>query len=229
MVHSSSGTSSRRRGGSRHCRSATAAWAAWSSAASCSEQIQFNEETVWTGHPREYQHAGAVALPPEIRSLLAGREAGRGRNAGDAGIHERAAPADGLSAVRRRSPRVPRSRERANYTKRSLDLDEAVVRVGYEVDGVHFERQVFSSYPDQVLVIRLAADQNGKVGFRATMDSPHAGSATRVRARRPGRPLGTGRRGGRTVRSPAAGPDRRGLNRRGRREIIVDSMPIRRP
>ena len=28
------------------------------------EQIQFNEETVWTGHPREYQHPGAVAFLP---------------------------------------------------------------------------------------------------------------------------------------------------------------------
>src|SRR5947209_9660799 len=35
------------------------------------EQIQFNEETVWTGHPREYQHPGAVKFLPEIRRLLA--------------------------------------------------------------------------------------------------------------------------------------------------------------
>src|SRR5262245_21675476 len=34
------------------------------------ELIQFNEQTVWTGHPREYQHPGAVRSLPEIRRLL---------------------------------------------------------------------------------------------------------------------------------------------------------------
>src|SRR4051795_1590067 len=40
------------------------------------ERIQFNEETVWTGEPREYQHEGASKYLPQIRQLLAdGRQA----------------------------------------------------------------------------------------------------------------------------------------------------------
>src|SRR5690242_298762 len=35
------------------------------------ERLQFNEDTLWTGHPHEYQHAGAVKYLPMIRSLLA--------------------------------------------------------------------------------------------------------------------------------------------------------------
>src|SRR4030095_7322652 len=34
------------------------------------EHIQFNESTVWTGVPREYQHEGAVKVLPELRRLL---------------------------------------------------------------------------------------------------------------------------------------------------------------
>src|SRR5438045_704088 len=34
------------------------------------EHLQFNESTVWTGVPREYQHEGAVKALPELRRLL---------------------------------------------------------------------------------------------------------------------------------------------------------------
>ncbi|MEY4570648.1 MAG: hypothetical protein RLZZ398_2087 [Verrucomicrobiota bacterium] len=33
------------------------------------EQIQFNESTVWTGKPHEYQHEGAVKFLPILRDL----------------------------------------------------------------------------------------------------------------------------------------------------------------
>jgi alpha-L-fucosidase 2 len=143
------------------------------------EQIQFNEETVWTGHPREYQHSGAVAFLPRIRSLLAeGKQAEAEELAMQEFMSEplRQMAYQPLGDVRLEFP----GHEHANHYRRLLDLDQAVASVGYDVDGVHHERQVFSSYPDQVLVIRIGADQKGKVGFTATMDSPHTASVLRT-------------------------------------------------
>ena len=34
------------------------------------ERIQFNEHTVWTGEPHEYQHPGAYESLPTLRELL---------------------------------------------------------------------------------------------------------------------------------------------------------------
>ena len=34
------------------------------------ERFQFNEDTLWTGQPHEYQHSGAVAYLPIVRKLL---------------------------------------------------------------------------------------------------------------------------------------------------------------
>jgi alpha-L-fucosidase 2 len=141
------------------------------------EQIQFNEDTVWTGHPREYQHEGAVAFLPEIRRLLAeGKQAEA----------EELATREFMSVPLRQMLYQPfgdvrltfPGHEKATDYRRTLDLDEAIARVAYQVDSVHYERQVFSSYPDQVLVIRLSADQPGKLDFRATIDSPHASATT---------------------------------------------------
>ncbi len=46
--------------------------------------------------------------------------------------------------------------------RRALDLREAMHRVSYRADGVQFTRETFSSYPDQVLVMRCTADQPGR-------------------------------------------------------------------
>ena len=75
------------------------------------ERLQFNEDTLWTGGPHSYAHPGAAKYLPEIRRLLFGGQAARGRRAGDATTSCRVPlAADGLSAVRRRGARVRRSR-----------------------------------------------------------------------------------------------------------------------
>jgi hypothetical protein len=65
------------------------------------EHLQFNESTLWTGKPHEYQHEGAIKYLPRLRQLLnEGRqlelEAGRLEQTGEqkaAGEKRQAAPA----------------------------------------------------------------------------------------------------------------------------------------
>ena len=45
--------------------------------------------------------------------------------------------------------------------------------VRYDVDGVRYQRETFTSFPDQVLITRITASQPGKITFNATMTSPH--------------------------------------------------------
>ena len=59
-----------------------------------------------------------------------------------------------------------------NDYRRELDLDTATVSVRYTVNGVRFSREVFSSPVNQVVVVRLTADQPGQVSFTATMETP---------------------------------------------------------
>lgn len=41
--------------------------------------------------------------------------------------------------------------------------------VSYDYDGVHYTREYFNSYPDNVLVIRLEADRNGMLTFDTSL------------------------------------------------------------
>lgn len=49
-----------------------------------------------------------------------------------------------------------------NY-HRELDMDMAVVTTEFESDGIHFRRQMITSYPANAMIIHLEADQPGKL------------------------------------------------------------------
>jgi len=143
------------------------------------ELIQFNEDTLWTGQPHEYQHEGAVKYLPEIRRLLA---EGKQREA------ENLAMKEFMSDPVRQMAYQPfgnirlhfAGHEKADNYRRELNLDSATAKVSYQVDGVSYERVAFASYPDQAIVIRIAADKKGRVGFTAKLDSPHKSAKTRA-------------------------------------------------
>ena len=52
----------------------------------------------------------------------------------------------------------------SNYY-RELDIENAVNTTSYTVDGVDFHREVFTSFTDQVIVIKINASKKGKINF----------------------------------------------------------------
>ena len=59
-----------------------------------------------------------------------------------------------------------------NY-HRELNLDNAISKTSYEVDGVQFHREYFISHPDQVMVIKLTSSKeksiNCSIGFESLL------------------------------------------------------------
>lgn len=144
------------------------------------ERLQFNEDTVWTGQPHEYQHEGAVKFLPQIRQLLFD---GKQREAEDLAMKEFMSIPLGQKAYQPFGDlrlQFPPQTGVANY-RRELDLDTAVVRVSYRAGDVTYQRETFASHPDQVIVWRVTADRPGRVSFTAKLDSPHKSARTGVR------------------------------------------------
>ncbi len=56
--------------------------------------------------------------------------------------------------------------------QRSLDLDQAVARTSYVQDGVKFERTVFASAADDVIVVHLTSSQKGAINAQISLDRP---------------------------------------------------------
>jgi len=137
--------------------------------------IQFNEDTLWTGIPHDYSHAQAYQSLPEIRRLLL---AGKQREA------DRLAGRTFMSAPLNQERYQPfgdiwlefdGDGELTDY-KRELDLDTAVATVQYTRAGVRYTRSVFSSHPDQAMVVRLSADKARQLNFTVSLTTPHTES-----------------------------------------------------
>jgi alpha-L-fucosidase 2 len=57
--------------------------------------------------------------------------------------------------------------------KRSLDLDSAISKVSYTVNGVSYNREYFISAPHQCVVIHLTASKPGAISLQAVLSTPH--------------------------------------------------------
>ncbi|MBO4286601.1 MAG: glycoside hydrolase N-terminal domain-containing protein [Kiritimatiellae bacterium] len=55
---------------------------------------------------------------------------------------------------------------------RSLDLENGLSKVEYKSDGVAYSREAFTSYPDRVLAVRLAASKKGALAFDLAPEIP---------------------------------------------------------
>ena len=134
--------------------------------------IQFNEDTLWTGIPHDYSHVGAYEFLPEIRRLLlAGKQREADRLAGRSFMsvplnQERYQPFGDIWLE------FDGDGEITDY-KRNLDLDSAVATVQYTRAGARYTRSVFSSHPDQVMVVRLSADRAKQLNFTVSLTTPH--------------------------------------------------------
>ncbi len=141
------------------------------------ERVQFNDDTLWTGGPHEYQHEGAAKHLATVRKLLF---EGKQRDA------ERLAGEKMMSVPLRQEQYQPFGDLRLAFPghdsitdyRRELDIDSAVATVSYRSGGVTFTREVLSSFPDNVIAVRLTCDKPGKLTFTARIDSPHRQSET---------------------------------------------------
>ncbi|XOK63015.1 glycosyl hydrolase family 95 catalytic domain-containing protein [Paenibacillus elgii] len=133
------------------------------------DKIQLNEDSVWYGGPKKANNPDARANVPEVRRLLM---EGKQQEA------EHLARMALMSAPKYLHPYQPlgdlllymlgHDKPPQAY-ERELDLEQALARVRYEMDGVRYTREYFSSAAHQVLAVRLTADRPGSLTFSTHM------------------------------------------------------------
>ncbi len=135
------------------------------------ERLQLNEDTFWSGGPSRNDNPAALAALPNVRqAIFEGRytdaETMINQNMTASQLHgSMYQPIGNLNLS------FPGHDNYADYY-RELNLRRAVFTARYNVGGVTYTREVFASQPDQVVVVRLSADQPGRLSFSVGIDGP---------------------------------------------------------
>lgn len=131
------------------------------------EKLQLNEDSVWYGGPRDRNNEDTLPHLPEIRKLIM---EGRLREAEELASMTMA----GLPETQRHYLPLgdlllsfDHHGQPAEDYVRELDLERGVTRVSYRIGGVCYHREIFASYPDQAIVIRISADKQEAVSIKA--------------------------------------------------------------
>ncbi|WP_042201076.1 glycoside hydrolase family 95 protein [Paenibacillus camerounensis] len=136
------------------------------------EQIQFNEDSVWSGGPRDRNNPDAAEHLPRIRQLLFDGKLNEAHELVEAAM-------SGTPCSQRHYMTAGDLMIRMNHAadlaepgsyRRELDLEQAVTSMQYVYEGVTFRREVFCSFPARVIVIRLEADRPGALTFTARFE-----------------------------------------------------------
>lgn len=135
------------------------------------ELIQLNENTIWAGSPNNNDNPEALEALPAIRQMIF------------EGKYNEAQDLVNARVISKKSHGMPYQTAgnlrlkfdgHDDFTAfyRDLDIERAVATTTYKVGEVSYKREVFSSFSDGVIVIRLTADKPGSIAFKMSMDRP---------------------------------------------------------
>lgn len=134
------------------------------------EELQLNEETLWGGGPYRNDNPKALESLAEVRNLIFSGKTMDAQNLIDQTFYtgRNGMPYQTIGSLIIEAP----SHEKAKNYYRDLDLERAVATTRYLVNGVNFQREVFASFPDRVIIVRFTADKPGELNFKVSYDSP---------------------------------------------------------
>ncbi len=133
------------------------------------EVLQFNEDTLWSGLPRDGNNPDAKNHLGDVRRAVLEDE---DYHLADSICHKmQGLFAEAYQPMGNVRVALQHASAPSGY-RRELDLRTACARTTYTVGRTHFERLAFASAPDQVLVLHLTADQPRELNCTVALDGP---------------------------------------------------------
>lgn len=139
------------------------------------EQIQLNEETIWAGEPGNNVPKNTYDKIVEIRRLLA-----EGKSAEAQALSNETFPRQSPEDLDYGMPYQTFGSLWLNFPgheaftdfHRELDIQDAVARTSYTVNGVRYNREVFASFTDDVVLVRLTSSKKNALSFSIGLSTP---------------------------------------------------------
>ena len=126
------------------------------------EEIQLNEETFWSGSPYSNNSRESLAKLPEVRRLIF---QGKEREAAKLLDQHFVKGPHGMRFLPMGSLKLKLGHTDVDEYRRTLSLADATATTSYICEGVSYERTVFASLADNVIVLQLKAGKKGALSF----------------------------------------------------------------
>lgn len=132
------------------------------------ERIPLNDNTLWSGYPDPGNNPAGPKVLPEVRKAI---EEGKYEEATQlwrkmqGPYSARYLPLGDLYLQFNQKDSIPTKYNRA------LSLDNAIATVNYSLNGVDYKREVFTSFPGKVLMMRITASKPGSISFNTGLIS----------------------------------------------------------
>ena len=126
------------------------------------EEIQLNEETFWSGSPHDNNSKESLAALPEVRRLIF---EGKEYEASKLIDRHFVKGPHGMRFLPLGSVKLKLEHKDISNYRRELNLGNAIATTTYTCDGVKYERTVFASQADNVIVVQLKANKKKKLEF----------------------------------------------------------------
>lgn len=132
------------------------------------ERITLNEDTLWTGLPKDKNNYEASNYLEEVRSLILNEQYYDAQELMNnkllAGYTESYAPLGDLYL------KFSNEGKYENYT-RELDLNKAIVTTRYRINNINYKREAFASAIDNAIIIRVSSDKSNSINFTTSLKS----------------------------------------------------------
>lgn len=131
------------------------------------EKLSLNEQTLWSGGPRDWNNQGAKKYLPLVRAAVLQKNY---RKADSLAKFMQGPYTESYMPLADMSLHYNEIADSSSYT-RELNLDDALSRVRFSSEGRVYTRTAFASFPDKVIVYHDTCSVNGSVSFSVTLRS----------------------------------------------------------
>ncbi|MFI5378275.1 MAG: glycosyl hydrolase family 95 catalytic domain-containing protein [Tepidisphaerales bacterium] len=140
------------------------------------ERIALNESSFWSGRPHDYDDPEAIKYFPQIRDLVFAGKFQEAEKMADEHFYGKPAAQQAFQPLGDLLLSFAGIDKVDDY-RRELDIETGVAKVSYRVGDAVLTREVFISYPDRAMVVRITGDKPGRVSVGAQFKSPYLESA----------------------------------------------------
>ena len=136
------------------------------------ERIALNESAFWSGKPHDYNDPDAYMYFDKIKELVFAGKYKEAEKLADEHFYGIPGAQQAYQPIGDLLLDFKLTGDSIKDYYRELDMETGIVKVSYTDGDVKMTRELFISYPDHAMVMKVSANKPGKVSLEAKLKSP---------------------------------------------------------